>query len=269
MEAIKIFERYTSIWPTTCNNCKTASTNCFTFWRTNVRHKSRHHESVEQKKGVNINERTVRWCLNEAGAKYNRPLSKPLLNDNHREKRLKWVEDHRTTNWDQLIFTDETTIRLNSAKGFVWNLPGKKRIVRTIKHPIKVNAWGWFSTQEFGRVLCFNENLNDDLMCDIYKYGLLSTAQKQFGHYLTLWKLQEDNDPRHTSELSTNWRMNNNVYKIDWPSMSPDLAPIENVWQLLKMKLRKKKTIKLSISGFRNKTGVEVLTNTISYQTCT
>jgi hypothetical protein len=78
-------------------------------------------------------------------------------------------------------------------------------------------------------------------MCDIYKYGLLPTARKQFGHDSTLWKLQEDNDPKHTSKLATNWRMNNNVQKIDWPSMSPDIAPIENVWQLLKMKLRKKK----------------------------
>ena len=30
------------------------------------------------------------------------------------------------------------------------------------------------------------------------------------------------------------------MQKIDWPSVSPDLAPIENVWQLLKMKLRGK-----------------------------
>ena len=30
---------------------------------------------------------------------------------------------------------------------------------------------------------------------------------------------------------------------IDWPSMPPDIAPIENVWQILKMKLRKKKKL--------------------------
>ncbi len=40
-------------------------------------------------------------------------------------------------------------------------------------------------------------------MCDIYKYGLLPTARKQFGHDSTLWKLQEDNDPKHTSKLAT------------------------------------------------------------------
>lgn len=195
------------------------------------------------KKGVEINERTLQRRLNEAGAKYNRPLSKPLLTENHREKRLEWAEDQRTTNWDQVIFSDETTIRMNSVKGLVWNLPGKKKIVRTVKHPIKVNVWGCFSARGFGRVVCFNKNLDANLMCDIYKYGLLPTARKHFGHDSTLWKLQEDNDPKHTSKLATNWRMNNNVQKIDWPSMSPDIAPIENVWQLLKMKLRKKKLL--------------------------
>ena len=77
-------------------------------------------------------------------------------------------------------------------------------------------------------------------MCDIYKRGLLPTARKQFGHDSMLWKLQ-DNDPKHRSKLAVNWKRNNGVHEIYCPSMSPDLAPIENVWQLLKMNLRRKK----------------------------
>ena len=78
-------------------------------------------------------------------------------------------------------------------------------------------------------------------MCDIYKRGLLPTARKQFGHNSMLGKLQEDNDPKHRPKLAVNWKRNNGVHEIYWPSMSPDLAPIENVWQLLKMNLRRKK----------------------------
>ncbi|CAF1411317.1 unnamed protein product [Rotaria magnacalcarata] len=160
------------------------------------------------KKGVEISQRT------------------PLLIENHREKRLKWTEDQRTTDWNQVTFSDETTIPMNSVKGPVWNLPGKKKVVRTVKHPIKVNVWACFSARGFSRVVCFKENLNADLMCHIYKYGLLPTARKQFGYGSTLWKLQEDSGPKHTSKLATNWRMNNNIPKIDWPSMSPDIASI-------------------------------------------
>ena len=37
------------------------------------------------------------------------------------------------------------------------------------------------------------------------------------------------------------WREENGVQRIDWPSMSPDINPIENVWHLLKMSLQKRK----------------------------
>ena len=43
-------------------------------------------------------------------------------------------------------------------------------------------------------------------MCRIYKYGLLPTARKHFGHDPTPWKLQEDNDPKHRSKLATSWK---------------------------------------------------------------
>ena len=36
------------------------------------------------------------------------------------------------------------------------------------------------------------------------------------------------------------WKADNDVQRMDWLSMSPYLAPIENVWQVLKMNIRKK-----------------------------
>ena len=182
-----------------------------------------------KRKRVEISERIVRRRLKEAGVKYNRLIAKPLLTERHRENRLKWAQEHQATNWDQVIFSDETTVRLNSVKGLVWNLPGKKKMVRTVKHPIKVNIWGCFSSRGFGRVVCFRQNLDSKFPCDIYKRGLLPTAQKQFGPESTFWKLQEDNDPKHTSKLDTRWREKKEVKKINWPSISPDIAPIENV----------------------------------------
>ena len=78
-------------------------------------------------------------------------------------------------------------------------------------------------------------------MCDIYKRDLLPTARKQFGHDSTLWKLQEDNVPKHTSKLAISWKRNNGVDEIHWPLKSTDHALIENIWQLLRMNLRRKK----------------------------
>ena len=89
--------------------------------------------------GTTVNRRTIQRHLNETGVKYNRPLSKPLIIEVHRKNRLKSAQDNKATNWEQMIFSDETTIRLNTVKGLVSNLTGKKKILRTVKHSIKVN----------------------------------------------------------------------------------------------------------------------------------
>ena len=42
--------------------------------------------------------RLKRERCDEAEAKYSRPLSKPLLTENHRMNRLKWTKDHKAMN---------------------------------------------------------------------------------------------------------------------------------------------------------------------------
>lgn len=194
-----------------------------------------------EQKGINISHESIRNRLHAQKLKWRSTILKPLLSTKHVEKRIAWAQENIERDWSNVIFTDEASFWAWSPVRRTWCTPINRLLQRTVKHPVKVHVWGCFSKHGFGTLHLFTGRLDAKKMVKIYQKALLPSARIWFRSKGLPWILLEDNDPKHQSRLCKQWKADNGINRLDWPSQSPDANPIENVWAFMKMRLRGKK----------------------------
>ena len=113
-----------------------------------------------------------------------------------------------------------------------------KCTVPTVKHNGgSVMVWGCFSRSGVGN-LCFIEgNMDRFLYREILRKNLLQSCQKL--GLENSFVFQHDNDPKRTAGLVKDWLKQKKIETLNWPPFSPDMNPIEHLWDELERRMKK------------------------------
>lgn len=60
-----------------------------------------------------------------------------------------------------------------------------------------------------------------------------------------IWKFMHDNDPKHTAKIIKKFIEEEKIAILEWPSQSPNLNPIENLWDTIDKRINRSKATNL------------------------
>ena len=187
-----------------------------------------------------ISSNTVRRRLRARGIRAQRPAVCNVLNDIRRQNRLDWARRH--LNWTQVRWN--TTVFSDESRFCVYHHDGRQRVWRRrgeqyaqcciLQHDRwggpSVMVWAGISANYRTPLVIIRGNLtaaryiNEVLQPTLIPFLTTHPAIQTF---------QQDNARPHTARVMAGFLERNHVDVLPWPAYSPDLSPIEHLWDQL------------------------------------
>jgi hypothetical protein len=179
--------------------------------------------------------------------KVKKAIKRPMLTDQHVTDRMQFATDMSTDIRHTLpwFFTDECAIDLNPYRRSVYAIPGMKTAEKIFqeytKHPIHIMVWGGIARNYKSPLVLVKGTVNAQRYIGLLTESRIIETLDAL-HSPKGWIFQDDGATPHRARITTAWLRERCVHvaegNMKWPANSPDLNPQEEMWALLRRKIR-------------------------------
>ncbi|KFM58878.1 Transposable element Tcb1 transposase, partial [Stegodyphus mimosarum] len=190
--------------------------------------------------GTTVSRQTGYRRLGQIGLYARRPVRCIPLTGTHCRLRLTWSREHALCTpqqWACVMFSVESRFSLqsDSRRTFIWRAPDTRYHQENI---IERHRYGGAGVLVWdGIILGFRTDLHvqmGTMTSQIYRDVILEQHVRLFrGAMGAQFVFMDDNAHPHRTNIVSECFQSEAITRMDWPAFSPDINPVEHVWDML------------------------------------